>query len=415
MALINDVKRICDRLAPLGWHDLLLTLTNGALDIQQLNGASLTTALTAPLQSIDRNRDGFDDFHRSANRAITPGQPAHSLLYHALASPGVHPTQNNQPSPNGAGYATLDELDTLENFIYSLAASRQDLDDTFIAVFAYQYRRGSRTTHLRHADLAFSRTGVARVGTAAYNYDASRRGFWIIPENNEEELAVLPARYGVFLARRARPGVAGSIQGKPQTAREQFLFPVHKLFDGRECLAGQNLSVDFLEYHRNEKLHRTHALSVADGGLPVPPGFDTDSLPYIRDSINGGDLVSLQRVGTSVLLVPTPHATLVRMVAQTNSITNKDQIVHFIVPPEKLIIRPNSPGSRSTRFETSTLEIPAFGADRLAPEYVNIRHRIDPTGPLNQIPVDLDLLLVVVAPVSALPDIHSAVIVQPVY
>jgi hypothetical protein len=36
------------------------------------------------------------------------------------------------------------------------------------------------------------------------------------------------------------------------------------------------------------------------------------------------------------------------------------------------------------------LEIPAFDDDRLSPEYVNIRHQIDPNGPVNQIPTDLN-------------------------
>ena len=35
MSLIADVKTVCDRLAPLGWRDLLLTVTDDALDISR--------------------------------------------------------------------------------------------------------------------------------------------------------------------------------------------------------------------------------------------------------------------------------------------------------------------------------------------------------------------------------------------
>ena len=86
-----DVKTIYDRLAPRGWRDLLLAVTDGDFDISQGTSADLEVALTTKsLAAIDRSRTGFDDFHRTANQAITGGRPSHSLLYHALASPNVH-------------------------------------------------------------------------------------------------------------------------------------------------------------------------------------------------------------------------------------------------------------------------------------------------------------------------------------
>lgn len=386
MSLIDDVKTICDRLAPRGWRDLLLAVTNNALDISQPTKGKLKAALAAPLATIDRSTNGFEDFHPTANQAITGGRASHSLLYHALASPQVHPTSDGNPSSNQNDYATLAELDVIENFIYSLVSDRTDLNDTFVAVFAYSYRVASRTSHLRHADLAYSRTGVARVGTTNANYDASRRSFWVIPKNGGDDLPVLPARYGVFLARRASAGAAGSVQGGPQPATEEFVFPVHKLFTGKECLKGRTLHVDFLEFHRNKKLQMTHRLTVSEGGLPLPLGFDTSKFPYVRDSSNGGKLASLRSVGSSVLVVPKPGVNLVRTVSQRNSVRNTKQLVHFIVPT-KFSVR-----SRETRFMESTLEIPAFGDDRLAPEYVNIRHEIDPAGSVTQTPKDLNTL-----------------------
>ena len=46
-----------------------------------------------------------------------------------------------------------------------------------IVVFALEYRPGARTPHRRHADLCFSRTAIARVGTAATLYNAEARQF----------------------------------------------------------------------------------------------------------------------------------------------------------------------------------------------------------------------------------------------
>ena len=387
MSAIDDLKAACDRLAPLGWRDLLLAVTNNDLDIAQPTNAKLKAALTKPLVTIDRSKRGFEDFHRNGGQGITAGRPAESLLYHALASPQVHPTATGEPSSVPTHYPTLAELDAIENFIFSLVADRTDLDDLIVAVFAYQYREASRTPHLRHADLAFSRTGVARVGTTRPQYDASRRSFWVIPDGGGDDLPVLPARYGAFLARRAKPGAAGSVQGGHRGAADNdFIFPLHKLFNGRECLTGRNLKIDFMEFHRNEKLRRTHRLPASDGGLPVPAGFDLNKAPYVRDSANGGNLASLQTVGSSILVVPTPGATLIRTIAQNNSVTGAEQLVHFTVPKLRTV------RGRTTRFVDSSLEIPAFGGDRLSPEYVNIRHEINPTGPVTQKPIDLNTL-----------------------
>ena len=387
MALINEVKAVCDRLAPLGWRDRLLSVTGNTLDISQSTDAKLKTALTAVLPNIDRTQRGFEDFHSTANQAITGGSPARSLLYHALASSSVHPTSDGALSPNQKHYPTLEELDVIENLIFSLVSDRNDLVGTIVAVFAYQYREASSTPHLRHADVAYSRTGVARVGTTEPHYDPSRRGFWVIPEAGGDALAVLPARYGVYLAHRSKPGAAGTVQGGHTGAiDDDFFFPVHKLFAGKECLKGQTLTVNFLEFHRNEKLRKTHRLPESDGGLLAPVGFDISKFPYIRDSGNGGNLATLKTVGSSVLIVPKPAKALVRTVVQKNSVTNTDQLVHFIVPA-KHIVR-----GRETRFTDSTLEIPAFGENRLSPEYVNIRHEVKPTGPVTQTPTDLNAL-----------------------
>ena len=169
---------------------------------------------------------------------------------------------------------------------------------------------------------------------------------------------------------------------------------MHKLFNGKECLKGRTLDLEFLEFHRNEKLRNTHRLPVSEGGLPVPSGLDISKAPYVRDSRNGGKLASLQAIGSSVLVVPAPGATLVRTVSQKNTVVNANQLVHFKVP--KTI---NDVRGRPTRYAVSTLEIPAFKTippsnerDRLSPEYVNIRQEIDPAGPVTQTPKDLNTL-----------------------
>jgi hypothetical protein len=354
MALI-DVKRVCERLATKGWAELLrrhgLDITKPAL------GPELQRELP-----IDRSLRGFEDFCLAGVRGIEPGSPAASLLYHALASPDIHPTPDGEPSLDTSRYPTLAELDAVENFIYGLTPfDPTKLARTVVAVFAYQYRPAASTAHGYHADLVFSRVGVARVGTAPASWDGARRGFRSDPPG-AGGIAVSPARYAAFLAEARRPVAADAIMGRrdQDDRRRAFLFPLQKLFPGVDCVGGTTVTLDFKEYHRNDKLRRLHTA----GRLKVARGFDVDTFPFVRDS-RAGDLVELRREGASVLVAPRHHPTLVRTVEQKNARSGRREVVRFVVPAAR----------EANRFSTS-LQIPSDGDVRHAPEYANIRHRV---------------------------------------
>ena len=160
MAQIDEVKAACARLAGMGWQSLLKLHD---LDIAK---ADLAAELAREL-AIDRNNPGFEDFTLAGKRGVEPGFPAASLLYHAFASPDVHPTASGDPATSVDAYPTLAELDAVENYIYGLRPfNPASLKDVVIGVFAYEYRPGASTAHGYHADFVFSRTGIARVGTA---------------------------------------------------------------------------------------------------------------------------------------------------------------------------------------------------------------------------------------------------------
>ena len=105
MPLIDEVQSLCERLAPLGWHDLLLL---HGLDIQ---ARPLAEELSKVL-AVDRSVKGFEDFSLQGTRAIETGNPARSLLYHALASPNVLQAANGDALTD---FATAAELETLLN------------------------------------------------------------------------------------------------------------------------------------------------------------------------------------------------------------------------------------------------------------------------------------------------------------
>ena len=372
MPLIDDVRAAIHRLAPRGWTELL------ALHGLRLDATDLLAELRRPLvttgggSSIDRTVPGFEDFSPNGTAAIEPGDPARSLLFHALASPNVYPLPPG--SRTDGDFPTLVELDIVENYIYAVANRRlSDLGDVVVAVFAHQYRPGSTSVHGKHADMAYSRTGIARVGTMAMHYDALRRSFWAGPAGGASGVSVMPARYGAFLAQRrklaAQDAVVHPLNGPiAGDTNNLFLVPVHKLFPGGECLAGENVHLSFQEFHRSEKLRRIHQLPPAKGGVAPLPGFNINQPPFVRES---HDLVTIQPAGACALLVSNIRQALTEPESQVSSISGKRELVRFRVPPE----------SPTNRFITS-FQIQAGPAGRAAPEYAHIRFHVRPNGQL---------------------------------
>ena len=373
--LADDVGKILGRLAAKGWREVFA-----------LHGLDLRIeGLAQALPGIERTRAGFEDFAPDGIRGVEPGAPALSLLYHGLASPGVHPTENNRPT-TADRYPTLEELDTIENYIYGLAKpDPARLQDWVVAVFAYEYRTGAKSTHRCHADLVFSRTGVARIGTRASVWNAPFRCFSNEVADDPSALAVMPARYGAFLAEWRGVGAGGvTLTGglREGDRDRKFLYPVHKLFGGVECLQDASLTVEFREHHRVETLSRACRI----GKLRVPAGFDIDAPPFLRESRNSPDLVELRPAGATVLVQSRP-APLVRLARQHNSVTGRDEIACFKVPRKREIFWDFDRNRRYTSYtivENRWLAVKEVIAEwlgfghkirpRNAPEFVNIRH-----------------------------------------
>jgi hypothetical protein len=276
MALIDDVKIICDRLAPLGWRGLLKAVSNNALDIQQNTAAALKTALTAPIPNINRTFPGFEDFDKAPACAITAAKPSQSLLYHALASPGV---LRDETGKLLGGFPTMPEIETVENFIFgvrppTLASIKQSVGNVklAVAVFATEYRPCPDTPDGVHADLTFSRTGIARVGTARAKYLPDVRGYWSEDEDNPHGFRVIPVRFTAWLA-AAMPGSQARVMrlSAPDAKEKQrtFWVPVHKLFDGPECIQGLNLALKGSARFLNLKLQKVmKSLNKTKNGFP---------------------------------------------------------------------------------------------------------------------------------------------------
>ncbi|MDF2014671.1 hypothetical protein [Priestia megaterium] len=363
----EQVKQICNRLAPHGWRDLLCQHN---LDITE---PDLETELKKELINIDRRIKGFEDFALEGKRGIEPGQPARSLLYHALASPNV--TTGVNGSKLGT-FPTLAELEIIENYVYGIEPpSIENLysfanGDLAVVVFASEYRPAPETVHRKHADLCFSRTGLSRVGTEKPLYCSQYRGF--LPDVKEDDFAfrVLPARYSAYIAikRQGNKNQFGPMrfnkfnrEEEKQDEQRMFWVPIHKLFNGKECIKNLDLEVKLEANHVNEKLRRVH-LELNKRYDDFTTGWGGESLkefPFrftegIAEWSNDPDL-------GSNILVPVPHTRFVER-AQYNG-----ELLTFNVP-------------KDVNLFSSSLEIESDGTARRAPEYVHIRHRLLDNG-----------------------------------
>jgi hypothetical protein len=385
--LIDAVGAACRRLADHGWRALLLKTSRGGLDI---TAGDLRAELGKELR-IDRGVSGFGDFARAGNRGIEPGNPSASLLYHAFASPDV--VEDGSGAPLGA-FPTLAEIEAVENYVYgarppTLAELRARAENRLlgIVVFALQYRSAAGSVHRRHADMCFSRIGVARIGTVDPRYDAQQRGFEMLDHADPYAFRAVPQRFAAYIAMQA-PGSRGAFVPQDYVEGDnarQFWVPLHKLFDGPECLAGQNLSVTFAAPLQNEKLRRFHAYLEGQGKDTGWKGADLDNFPFvIRDELIGA-ISRRPEYGSGVLEPrPAPFVTPARY---------RDQPLAFNVPP---IVKGKDDEAYGLYFSSAQILPPepeagdfmngiGFNLDRPAPEYISIRRRVREDGSVDDL------------------------------
>ncbi|CAG9226329.1 conserved hypothetical protein [Paraburkholderia sabiae] len=397
--LLAAVNAALQRLAPLGWAELL---AHHGLDIYASN---LSEQLEKILPDIDRSVPGFEDFAAEGARAIEPAWPSRSLLYHAFASPSV--TKRNKAGEPLEGYPTLAEIEAVENFVYGIdPPSIEDLRIRVgharlaIVVFALEYRNAAGTVHRKHADLVFSRTGVARIGTSTKEYLGVARGFSPFVEEVGTEIRIVPCRYAPFIAAlvqgskethgplnfhaptgnaspastigqtdsRSSTGATTQSPSDVGDANRMFWIPLHKLFSGDSCISALDIEVRLSASHTNEKIRRSHLRFLAgghDGGwlepsLSMPPFIFHDDIAEFSSTADDGGW----------LLCPTPHEHLVEP-AEFNG-----KQLTYVVPPAA-----EGNGLWDVYSSSLNLKTPPSGA-RTAPEYIHARHKIEDNGSL---------------------------------
>jgi hypothetical protein len=404
MSLLQIFAKMWARLAPAGWEELMAA--HGArLPNASADGAAWAASLSTDLLKIDRKLVGFRDFAPQGRRLIEPGRPGESLLYHALASPAV--TQTPRGQPLGA-FAMPAELEAVENYVFavrqatldSIQAQARELAGpnatVDLAVFASEYRTAEDTGHRRHADLCYSRTGIARIGTDEPHYDPRARGFvHLRPDDDAFTIRATPSRFSVYLAvavkgdperfgitdfnayvkaiqkriedkKLKNPDLAPTIQPRDDS-ENVFWVPLHKVFSGSECLLkdGRPLPIHVQLSHRhvNQKLKRLfQALGAQsefgqDYDLTQPPFMVTEGLAAWSDRAEWG----------SGLLMPQPRERLVEPAVLDG------EVLSMWVPPATAEDQPRRFGA----LRTTEVVVPRrVGSFRRSPGYVHIRSQV---------------------------------------
>ncbi|MCH9809525.1 MAG: hypothetical protein K0U74_17530 [Alphaproteobacteria bacterium] len=335
-----------------------------------------------------------------------------------MASPRVttYPDESGEPVAL-EGFPTPSEIEAVEDYVYGISPPtieeiRVSTNGAPLAIVVYanEYRPGVETVHRKHADMCYSRTGISRVGTEQPQYDGESRGYRPFVDGNPTELRVLPCRYTAYIAALVdgeadRHGPqrfvrANDTQSPPSTTAltsksaggaapaaavegtaisdtdRKFWLPVHKLFDGGECISGLHIEVKLWARHVNEKLRRAHLYFLAnghDGGWSEPslseePFVITKNLAEFSTRSDHG----------AWLLVPEPKEALVARAEYQN------KPLTYIVPAEKR-------GAWSVFHSTLNLS-PTPGNSRAAPEYLHAVHKVDENGTVTNLLDDKDAI-----------------------
>ncbi|PCJ14828.1 MAG: hypothetical protein COB04_14275 [Gammaproteobacteria bacterium] len=354
-------------------------------DLQSMSTDQLESALLSTELKVDRSLTGFKDFISNSERLVSPGKPFASLLYHALASPHVIEQADGFEIKIFPSIAVIEDV---ENYIY--AARKASLEQIMIDAstlagedrarlefavcsFSAEYRPQPATVQLTHADHCYSRTGVARVGTSEAYYNPQLRGFSVFKEGDDaHQIRVLPCRYAAYLSVKLRDkkklfGPVNSLNQTGQDEQIDFWVPLHKLFDGEECVQGLNLKVEQQATLYNQKLEKLSTL-LRDKDLSTTSDAQLLRSPF-RVSEGIASFSDAEIWGQGVLS-PNPHP----LVSQTKD--DNDAFVNFRAPAM------GSAGFSDAFSPSLLLDINSTSEGRLrpAPEFVHVRDQVEDDG-----------------------------------
>ncbi len=132
-------------------------------------------------------------------------------------------------------------------------------------------------------------------------------------------------------------------------AAKDFWVPIHKLFDGPECLKGIDLTLQFNAFHYNDKIRRIQLFLKQKPPATKPYRFTDNIADFLDPAVAGQGLLS-----------PVPHPRLVEPAVLNG------KFVTFKVPRSKSVFAALEPGARTLQG----VEV------RPVPAYVHARTKV---------------------------------------
>jgi len=142
------------------------------------------------------------------------------------------------------------------------------------------------------------------------------------------------------------------MRGRPSDNALDFWIPIHKLFNGTECITDLDLKIEYSAFHYNDKIRRTRAITL---GLPAVP----TTAPF-QFSTGIAELSTDASLGSGIIM-PVPHPRLVEEASV------KGHLLTYKVPSGPKAFAALEPGANTS----------ADGAEiRPAPAYVHARTEV---------------------------------------
>ncbi len=208
---------------------------------------------------------------------------------------------------------------------------------------------------------------------------------------DSKKIRVLPAKYNAYIAVKLKgsPALLGPKRFRSDRSRDpfrgalniphddqlDFWYPIHKLFNGNECLQGRDIQLTFTSKHVNEKLRKIHNFVQSQFSLDSgQPSSALGDYPFrYSDNIANFD-------PASGLIIPVVHDSLVEAaVVNNNKITFLKPKFGTFFDGRRQRNGIQAVGDDTISHLSSSMEMRAATGARSAPEYLHIRERVSPS------------------------------------
>ena len=214
-------------------------------------------------------------------------------------------------------------------------------------------------------------------------------------EDDPFKIRVLPRRYAAYLAVKV-DGTTGNFGPQdmlPDDDKRSYWVPLHKLFSGSECIRGLDLQVDMKSGLRNDLISKFHKWLQRSGLKSKRRGEHLENFPFVVKDERIGALSKRPEYGAGVL-EPTQNPLVSPAEYEGKPLTfhvdgRHSSDVENVQSTSLMVL--DAPSGDAPLYEQDS----AQDFNRPAPEYVNVRHRVNADGSIDNLSEQVDVLEII--------------------